>query len=65
VRYRPSRVSLERIVSAGIHPPTMIDVQSSGSAVIYYGEQPMTEFRTLDAALRYHRLTADDLESVD
>lgn len=65
MRYRPSRLSLERVVSAGILPPTLIDVRPSGSAVIYYGEQPMTEFRTLDAALRYHRLTADDLEDAD
>lgn len=62
MRYRPSRSSIERISALGILAPAVIDVQAHGSAIVYYGEQPLAEFRTLDAALRYHRLTADDLE---
>jgi hypothetical protein len=60
--YRPSRASIERVSSTGVTVPTKIDVRSDGSAVTYYGEQPLVQFRTLDAALRYHRLTTDDLE---
>lgn len=64
MRYRPSRASIHRVSIAGIIPPTLLDVQSDGSTIAYYGEQPLVQFRSLDAALRYHRMTQDDLEDV-
>lgn len=60
--YRPSRASIARVSTGGVIPPTMLDVKSDGATVAYYGEQPLVQFRTLDAALRYHRMTLDDLE---
>jgi hypothetical protein len=63
MRYRPSRASTDRVSATGVVAPTLIEVTPQGSAVVYYGEQPMAEFRSLDLALRFHRLTHDDLEA--
>jgi hypothetical protein len=63
--YRPSRASITRVSGAGVLPPTKLDVKPDGATTAYYGEQPLVEFRSLDAALRYHRLTQDDLEPIE
>jgi hypothetical protein len=61
--YRLSRASMSRLSEAGFLPPRRIDVEPDGSAIAYYGEQPLAQYRSLDALLRFHRMTMDDLEA--
>jgi hypothetical protein len=61
--YRLSRGSISRLSEAGILPPRRIEVDADGSAVVFYSEQPLAQYRSLDALLRFHRLTMDDLEA--
>lgn len=61
--YRLSRASLSRLSEAGFLPPRRIDVEADGSAIAFYGEQPLAQYRSLDALLRFHRMTMDDLEA--
>ena len=47
--YRLSRGSISRLSEAGILPPRRIEVDADGSAVVFYSEQPLAQYRSLDA----------------
>ncbi|MGZ3420491.1 MAG: hypothetical protein ACXVEE_21625 [Polyangiales bacterium] len=52
---------MSRLSEAGLLPPRLIEVGADGTAVVYYGEQPLAAYRTLDALLKFHRLTMEEL----